>query len=124
MMQAVADLSAVVGITAACDALGVARAAFYRQRPAPVRQPPARALRADGRAAVLVALHAERFRDRAPATTTRKRVFMSARITDRPSVFLVERHQDHGWDSRIHHGLVEWRQVRAEQRLQSVQDAG
>jgi len=117
MMQAVADLSAVVGITAACDALGVARAAFYRQRPA-------RALRADGRAAVLVALHAERFRDRAPATTTRKRVFMSARITDRPSVFLVERHQDHGWDSRIHHGLVEWRQVRAEQRLQSVQDAG
>ena len=75
-MQAVTDLSAVVGITAACDALGVARAAFYRQRPAPrlvdgwrapARQPPARALRADERAAVLATLHAERFRDRAPA---------------------------------------------------------
>jgi hypothetical protein len=32
-MQAVADLSAVVGIAAACDALGIARAAFYRRRP-------------------------------------------------------------------------------------------
>jgi putative transposase len=75
-MQAVVDLSAVVGITAACDALGIARAAFYRQRPAPrlvddrpapARQPPARALRTDEREAVLAALHAERFRDRSPA---------------------------------------------------------
>lgn len=75
-MQAVSALSAVVGITAACDALGVARAAFYRQRPPPrpvdgpsppARQPPARALRADEREAVVAALHAERFRDRAPA---------------------------------------------------------
>ncbi len=73
-MQAAADLSAVVGVTAACDALGLARSTFYRQRPrprlvagppAPARQPPARALAADERAAVLAALHAERFRDRA-----------------------------------------------------------
>ena len=34
-MQAVTDLSAVVGIRAACDALGLARAAFYRHRPRP-----------------------------------------------------------------------------------------
>jgi len=75
-MQAVADLSAVVGIRAACDALGIARAAFYRQRPrprlvagptAPTRQRPARALRAEERDAVLATLHAERFRDCAPA---------------------------------------------------------
>jgi len=75
-MQAVTDLSAVVGIRAACDALGLARAAFYRHRPrprlvegpvAPTRQPPARALRAEERAAVLATLHAERFCDRAPA---------------------------------------------------------
>jgi hypothetical protein len=75
-MQAVADLSAVVGISAACDALGIARAGFYRQRPRPrlverpgpsTRQPPARALRDEERAAVLAALHTERFRDRAPA---------------------------------------------------------
>jgi putative transposase len=75
-MQAVTALSAVVGITAACDALGVARAAFYRQRPAPrlvdgpcapARPSPARALTADERAAVLATLHAERFRDRSPA---------------------------------------------------------
>jgi putative transposase len=75
-MQAVTDLSAVVGVKAACDALGIARAGFYRQRPrprlvegatAPARQPPARALDPDERAAVLAVLHAERFRDRAPA---------------------------------------------------------
>jgi putative transposase len=75
-MEAVADLSAVVGIAAACDALGIARAAFYRRRPGPRlvegppvsrRQPPARALRPDERETVLTTLHAERFRDRAPA---------------------------------------------------------
>ena len=75
-MQAVTDLSAVVGIVAACDALGIARATFYRRRPRPRlvegtpvsrRQPPARALRPDERETVLTTLHAERFRDRAPA---------------------------------------------------------
>lgn len=75
-MQAATDLSAAVGVSAACDALGIARSAFYRQRPrplgvqgpaAPTRQPPARALRPDERETVLTTLHAERFRDRAPA---------------------------------------------------------
>ena len=32
-MQAVTDLGSTVGIEAACDALGVARASFYRQPP-------------------------------------------------------------------------------------------
>ena len=75
-MQAVAELSAVVGIRTACDALGVARAGFYRQRSkprlveaptAPPRPRPARALRDDERETVLATLHAARFRDHAPA---------------------------------------------------------
>ena len=32
-MDAVLQLSTTVGIESACDALGVARASFYRQRP-------------------------------------------------------------------------------------------
>jgi len=75
-MQAVADLSAVVGIRAACAALGVARAGFYRRGGAPplgdgsrasARRSPARALGAEERVAVLATLHDERFRDRSPA---------------------------------------------------------
>ena len=75
-MQAVVDLSAVVGIKAACAALGVARAGFYRRGGAPplgdgarpsMRRSPARALGAEERVAVLATLHDERFRDRSPA---------------------------------------------------------
>jgi putative transposase len=75
-MQAVADLSAVVGIRAACAALGVARGSFYRRGGAPpledgvrpsARRSPARALGAEERVAVLATLHDERFRDRSPA---------------------------------------------------------
>ena len=32
-MEAVQELAPTVGIESACDALGVARASFYRQRP-------------------------------------------------------------------------------------------
>jgi putative transposase len=70
-----------VGVVAACDSLGVARASFYRQRPilgpaaSPVPEPvlpaarpaPARALSAAERASVLTLLHEERFQDRSPA---------------------------------------------------------
>ena len=65
-----------VGVVAACDALGVARASFYRsarQRAASrarhpsARPPPARALGATERATVLAVLHEERFQDRSPA---------------------------------------------------------
>ena len=34
LMDAVAQLAPTVGVVAACDSLGVARASFYRQRPA------------------------------------------------------------------------------------------
>jgi putative transposase len=76
-MEAVTQLAPTVGVLAACDVLGVARASFYRQRPAPgpppVSAPPferpasARALSPAERASVLTLLHAERFQDRSPA---------------------------------------------------------
>jgi putative transposase len=80
-MDAVTHLAPTVGVVAACDALAVARASFYRQRPAfgppasPAAQPdsrlvrPARArsLSPVERANVLTVLHEERFQDRSPA---------------------------------------------------------
>ena len=67
------DLAATTGISAACAALGVNRASYYRQqgaKAAPQRrgggdQP--RALSPSERQAVLDVLHSERFRDAAPA---------------------------------------------------------
>ena len=80
-MDAVTALAPTVGILSACDALGVARASYYRQRPvlgppaSPAPEPalpasrpaPARALSPAERASVLTVLHAERFQDRSPA---------------------------------------------------------
>jgi len=78
-MDAVLQLSSTVGIEAACDALGVARASFYRQRPllgpalsvplaTPAARPiPARALSSAERESVRTLLNSERFQDCAPA---------------------------------------------------------
>jgi putative transposase len=70
-MAAVHQLAPDVGIHAACDALGVPRSSFYRQRcPGPEPEPrpaPARALSAAERQTVLAHLHEERFQDRSPA---------------------------------------------------------
>ena len=71
-MQAVAELGSTVGIEAACDALGVARASFYRQQDPVfgprVRRPiPARALRPQERETVRALLNGERFQDSSPA---------------------------------------------------------
>lgn len=66
-------LAKTVGISAACAALGLSRAGYYRQQQAPVRatlrqggQQP-RSLVVMERQAVLDSLHSERFRDAAPA---------------------------------------------------------
>jgi putative transposase len=61
----------LVGIVAACAALGVSRASFYRDRvprptPSPRPRPP-RSLPDEERAAVLAVLDSERFADKAPA---------------------------------------------------------
>jgi len=73
-MSAVTQLAVDVGARAACQALAVSRASFYRDGrktffPAH-REPrpwPARALRPAERQAVLARLHEERFQDRSPA---------------------------------------------------------
>jgi putative transposase len=76
--QAIALLAPRIGTRAACVAAGVAQASWYRRHrasPAPARRPPVphrdraqpRALAPAERAAILAALHAERFADTAPA---------------------------------------------------------
>lgn len=70
-MAAVAEAAPVVGVRAACEALAVPRASYYRhQAPAPTlapRKPPARALTPEERSAVLDVLHEPRFVDLPPA---------------------------------------------------------
>ena len=73
-MAAVTQLAADVGTRPACEALGVPRASYYRDRRAialPVvaalRPSPARALGPEEREKVLAHLHGERFQDRSPA---------------------------------------------------------
>lgn len=70
-MSAIQQLAPHVGQAAACRALALPRASWYR-RLQPValragRRPPARALLPAERQTVLQYLHAERFRDQAPA---------------------------------------------------------
>jgi putative transposase len=78
-MDAALQLSCTVGIESACDALGVARASFYRRRPLlgpplaesiplpVIRSLPPRALSSGEREGVLAVLNSERFQDCAPA---------------------------------------------------------
>lgn len=73
-MKAAEEASRLVGVQAACQALGVARATLYRARlrvessgePKPRPAPP-RALSQEERKEVLDELHSERFIDKAPA---------------------------------------------------------
>ena len=73
-MPAVTELAVDVGTSAACQALAMPRASYYRARrkiswPAAIttRSVPARALDLAERDAVLARLHEERFQDRSPA---------------------------------------------------------
>ena len=73
-MAAVAELANNVGTSAACQALCMPRASYYRDRrriSSPVvtasRPSPARALHQVEREVVLSRLHEERFQDRSPA---------------------------------------------------------
>jgi len=73
-MAAVAELANDVGTSAACQALCMPRASYYRdvrKTSSPTvsasRPSPARALRPAERDAVLARLHEERFQDRSPA---------------------------------------------------------
>jgi putative transposase len=66
----VAEHADVLGIAAACDAVSLPRATFYRhqqlKRPPTPRPAPPRALSADERQGVLEVLHEPRFVDKAP----------------------------------------------------------
>lgn len=70
-MQGLAYLIPLVGVVAACAALGVSRASYYRaQQPKPEPQPrprPARALSDEERERVLATLDSAQFMDKAPA---------------------------------------------------------
>lgn len=70
-MEGLAHLIPLVGVVAACAALGVSRASYYRSqqlKPEPQPQPrPARALSDEERAHVLATLDSESFMDMAPA---------------------------------------------------------
>ena len=74
-MRAVEKLASVIGKSAACDALAVPRASFYRRRASNdsrsqvrrVRARPGRALTQQERQDVLDVLHSERFVDKSPA---------------------------------------------------------
>jgi putative transposase len=74
MIQAIPALAPTVGITAACEVLGLPRSSFYRaQVPAPLSQPsptvraaPPRALSAPEKTVVRETLNSERFQDQAP----------------------------------------------------------
>lgn len=71
MIQAAATLSRDVGKKAACEALEVPRATFYRHmnppaKPEASRPEPPLALSSSERQTVLEVLHSERFQDRAP----------------------------------------------------------
>jgi len=70
-MTAIAEISPEVGVRAACGALDVARASFYRAQqpqgdPAQRKAPP-RSLSSAERIKVLDVLHSERFVDKSPA---------------------------------------------------------
>ena len=68
-MAAVAEARPMIGVVAACIALGLARATYYRRlkpKPSSKRRSPPRALSGDEKAKVLAVLHEPRFADLAP----------------------------------------------------------
>src|SRR5262249_12700535 len=72
LMDAVVNARSTLGVSSACEALGLSRATFYRrQAPPPQPRPPRarspRALAPEEREQVLRILHEERFADQAPA---------------------------------------------------------
>ncbi len=99
MDQVIAELAPVVGVKAACKALGRPRATHYRQhrqsppppRPSRERKPQPRALREAERAEVLSVLHSEDHVDEAPATIYAKLLDRGVYLCSVPTMYRVLR---------------------------------
>jgi len=98
--QVIAELAPVVGVKAACEALGRPRATHYRQhrqsppppkRPSPPRRGQPRALREAERAEVLSVLHSEEHVDEAPATIYAKLLDGGVYLCSVPTMYRVLR---------------------------------
>ena len=115
-MDAVAALSATIGIEAACDALAVSSATFYRNRPLPgpfaipesspppvVRASPARTLGTEERQRILAVLHEERSQDWAPAA-----IQAIHPVYQKPELLASAPNQLWSWDITKLRGPVKW----------------
>ncbi|MBE1609998.1 hypothetical protein HEB94_006846 [Actinopolymorpha pittospori] len=114
--DAVGELVSLVGAKAGCAAVGVARASFYRARPASkaraaprpepeqVRAPQVqpRALSGAERAAVLEVLHSERFADAAPATVYATLLDEGTYLASESTMYRLLRERGETGDRRRH----------------------
>ncbi|MGH7702518.1 MAG: hypothetical protein ACREMO_05460 [Gemmatimonadales bacterium] len=108
--QVVADLAPVVGVKAACQAVGRPRATYYRQhrqsppppRPPRKRQSQPRALSAAERAEVLSVLHSEEHVDEAPATVYAKLLDRGVYLCSVPTMYRVLRGENEVRERRRH----------------------
>ena len=126
--EAVGELVPLVGAKAACEAVGLPRASYYRARPGVQEQPveaaepsellpssslssPARqgrpqqqprALSDDERARVLAVLHSERFADAAPATVYATLLDEGAYLASESTMYRLLRERGETGDRRRH----------------------
>ncbi|GAA5039829.1 IS3 family transposase [Actinopolymorpha pittospori] len=112
--DAVGELVPLVGAKAGCAAVGVARASFYRARPAgkataapspePERKPQVqpRALSEAERAAVLEVLHSKRFADAAPATVYATLLDEGTYLASESTMYRLLRERGETGDRRRH----------------------
>jgi putative transposase len=120
---AVAELAPVIGIRAACDAVGVAQASYYRRHrasPAPPRptptahrdRPQPRALSGQERSAILEVLHSQRFVDLAPAqvwaTLLDEGIYLGPISTFYRLLCATAPNQVWSWDITKLHGPAKW----------------
>jgi putative transposase len=111
MDTAVDQLAGAVGRTAACAAVGRARASWYRAHrasppparpPRPPRRRQPRALSAAERQQVLDALHAERFVDQAPASVYATLLDEGVYLASIPTMYRLLREHAETGDRRRH----------------------
>ncbi|MBE7449918.1 MAG: IS3 family transposase [Kofleriaceae bacterium] len=104
MSAGLAHLIPIVGVVAACLALGVSRATYYRRQrvshPLPPRPTPPRALSSAERAEVLATLDSERFVDKAPAQVYAELLDEGVRLCSIRTMYRVLRDHDQARERR------------------------